>query len=108
MSVLEKAKELADLIKDSSEVINFKEAEKKLYENSEALENFEKYNSFMYQSESQGLSFDDYSDEEQKSIEQLEQAISSQPEISNYLATEEDLKQLLRSINMIINFGLGE
>ena len=105
--IIKKALEISEEIKKSPEVLNFTAAKKALAAEPELEERFNHYLDILESLEFAELSFENLDTAQQREIEFLEDMFSNNPVIRNYLAKEEELKQMLNTINVIINNAIN-
>ena len=107
MEIFTKAKELADAIAASEELKTLKAAEMQMMMDNDAREIIEEYQSIQQEAMSNGLSYEDLSEDEKAHVEKLEKAMGENANISAFLSANQAFEQILRSVNMIISAGIN-
>ena len=107
MSVLDKARELGVEISRCNELINMREAEVMMLQNSEAQEIIKEFNEKqrafqMIQSQGQQLT-----EGQKQEAEELEKKMLDNPYIYNFFKAQQTFEKVLEEINRIIGESIG-
>lgn len=108
MSIYEKAQDLAYEIETSPELRRVKEAELRLMIDLTARQIVEEYQNIQVEAINNGISFDDLSEDKKNRLSELEKQMSENQIIVDYMNANQELNQILESINMIITSALHE
>ena len=108
MSIYDKAKELADEIAASDELRRVKETELKMLIDLEAREIVESYQQIQMEAINAGLSYDDLDDAKKAELSALEEKMQQNAIIAEYMNANQELNQMLESVNMIISSALND
>lgn len=106
MSVLEKGKELADLLRDSEELKAVREGEMAISMESEAREIIEEYQKLQQEAQAQGLQ--QLTPELQEKADAIEEKMSKNQTLVNYLTAQDKLDSILSQLNNMINMALTQ
>lgn len=108
MSILEKARELADEIATSPELRKVKEAELRLMLDMEAREIIEEFQTIQMEAINSGVNYEDLSEDVKQKLEDLENKMSENDIIKDYMTLNQELNQILEAINMMITSALSD
>lgn len=108
MSIYDKAKALADEIQASDELRRVKETELKMLIDMEAREIVENYQRIQMEAINAGIAYDDLDDATKAQLTELEGKMEQNPVIVEYMTANQELNQMLESINMIIGSALND
>lgn len=108
MSIYDKAKALADEIHNSDELRRVKETELKMLIDMEAREIVETYQQIQMDAINAGISYDDLADDKKAELTALENKMQENAIIMEYMTANQELNQMLESVNMIIMSALNE
>lgn len=108
MSILEKARELADEITTSPELRKVKEAELRLMLDMEAREIIEEFQTIQMEAINSGVNYEDLSEDVKQKLEDLENKMSENDIIKDYMTLNQELNQILEAINMMITSALSD
>lgn len=107
MSILEKARELADALSNSPELADAREKEIIMNKDPEAvaiINEFQEKQRDLYMAQMQGQ---EPSEEQKANVEAIEQKMQENPKISAYIDAQEKFETILKSVNMIITKALS-
>lgn len=107
MSVLDKARELADAIAESSELAELRKTEIAMGQDPAAqviIAEFQEKQKEYYEIQMRG---EELNDIQKQVIASIEEKMTANPSISAYLATQENLEKMLRSVNFIITKAIS-
>lgn len=107
MSILDKAKELADAISESPELRRVKETELRIMINMDAREIVEEYQNIQTDAINSGVNYEDLLEEKKERLQYLEEQMNSNEIINEYLSANQELNQILESVNMVITGALN-
>lgn len=107
MSIYDKAKALADEIQASDELRRVKETELKMLIDLEAREIVESYQQIQMDAINAGISYDDLADDKKAQLAELEQKMQENAVIMEYMTANQELNQMLESVNMIISSAIN-
>lgn len=107
MSILDKAKELADAISESPELRRVKETELRIMINMDAREIVEEYQGIQTDAIGKGLNYEDLPEETKQRLQELEKQMNDNDIINEYLSANQELNQILESVNMVITNALN-
>lgn len=105
--ILEKAKEMSNLIKGSKELEKFKLAKKNLADNPSLEHDLNYYMNLMENLDLSEMSFENLQEEQREEIEELEKMFAKSKVVKEYLASEAELTETLKMINKIINQAIN-
>lgn len=108
MDIYEKARELAQAISQSEELKKMRNSEAAMMCDPEARKLVEEYQKIQMEAMKNGLQFEDLPEEKQKKLEELDEKMSQNAQIAAYMEAQENLEQILRSVNLIISSALNE
>ncbi|MEE0434039.1 MAG: YlbF family regulator [Peptococcaceae bacterium] len=108
MSIYDKAKALADEIAASDELRRVKETELKMLIDLPAREIVETYQQIQVEAINAGISYDDLDEEKKQQLADLEQKMQENAVIMEYMTANQELNQMLESVNMIISSALND
>lgn len=108
MSIYDKAKALADEIADSDELRRVKETELKMLIDLPAREIVETYQQIQMDAINAGISYDELDDEKKAQLTDLENKMQENAVIVEYMNANQELNQMLESVNMIISSALND
>lgn len=108
MSIYDKAKALADEIQNSDELRRVKESELKMLIDMEAREIVESYQQIQMDAINAGISYDDLDDAKKAELTTLEGKMQENAVIMEYMNANQELNQMLESVNMIIMSALND
>ena len=108
MSIYDKAKALADEIAASDELRRVKETELKMLIDLPAREIVETYQQIQMDAINAGISYDELDDEKKAQLTDLENKIQENAVIVEYMNANQELNQMLESVNMIISSALND
>lgn len=108
MSILEKARELADEISTSPELRKVKEAELRLMLDMEARELIEEFQTIQMEAINSGVNYEDLPEDVKKKLEDLESTMSENDIIKDYMTLNQELNQILEAVNMMISSALSD
>lgn len=106
VNVHDKARELANALKDHETVVAYRNAAKKVKEDETRSKMVKDFHEIQYQAylESQN---EEISEETKKKMEQLVSIISLNPETAAFLTAEQKFSILIDDVMKIINEGIG-
>ena len=108
MSIYDKAKALADEIAASEELRRVKETELKMLIDLPAREIVETYQQIQMDAINAGISYDELDDEKKAQLTDLENKMQENAVIVEYMNANQELNQMLESVNMIISSALND
>jgi len=108
MEIYNKAKELAQAISQSEEIKKMRDSEAAMMCDPEARKLVEEYQAIQMEAMKAGLQYDQLPEEKQKKLEELDEKMSKNEHIVAYMEAQENLEQILRSVNLIISSALNE
>lgn len=108
MSIYDKAKALADEIAASDELRRVKETELKMLIDLPAREIVETYQQIQMDAINVGISYDELDDEKKAQLTDLENKMQENAVIVEYMNANQELNQMLESVNMIISSALND
>ena len=108
MSIYDKAKALADEIAASDELRRVKETELKMLIDLPAREIVETYQQIQMDAINAGISYDELDDEKKAQLTDLENKMQENAVIVEYMNANQELNQMLESVNMIISGALND
>ncbi|NLT94258.1 MAG: YlbF family regulator [Clostridia bacterium] len=108
MDIYTKARELAQAISQSEELKKMKDSEAAMMCDPEARKMVEEYQKIQMEALKNGLHFDQLPEEQQKKLEELDEKMSKNKHIVAYMEAQENLEQILRSVNLIITSALND
>lgn len=108
MSILEKAKELADEIATSPELRKVKEAELRLMLDMEARELIEEFQNIQVEAINNGVNYEDLPEEQKNKLEALENKMNENEVIREYMNINQEFNQILESVNVMISSALTD
>lgn len=108
MSIYDKAKALADEIAASDELRRVKETELKMLIDLPAREIVETYQQIQMDAINAGISYDELDDEKKAQLTDLENKMQENAVIVEYMTANQELNQMLESVNMIISSALND
>ncbi|MEE0510118.1 MAG: YlbF family regulator [Peptococcaceae bacterium] len=108
MSIYDKAKALADEIAASDELRRVKETELKMLIDLPAREIVETYQQIQMDAINAGISYDELDDEKKAQLTDLENKMQENAVIVEYMNANQELNQMLESVNMIISSALND
>ena len=108
MSIYDKAKALADEIATSDELRRVKETELKMLIDLPAREIVETYQQIQMDAINAGISYDELDDEKKAQLTDLENKMQENAVIVEYMNANQELNQMLESVNMIISSALND
>ena len=108
MSIYDKAKALADEIAASDELRRVKETELKMLIDLPAREIVETYQQIQMDAINAGISYDQLDDEKKAQLTELEKKMQENAVIVEYMNANQELNQMLESVNMIISSALND
>lgn len=108
MSIYDKAKALADEIAASDELRRVKETELKMLIDLPAREIVETYQQIQVEAINAGIAYDDLDDDKKAQLADLEQKMQENAVIMEYMTANQELNQMLESVNMIISSALND
>lgn len=108
MSILEKARELADEIATSPELRKVKEAELRLMLDMESRELIEEFQTIQMEAINSGVNYEDLPEDVKEKLESLENKMSDNEIIKEYMTLNQELNQILEAINMMISSALSD
>ena len=108
MSIYDKAKALADEIAASDELRRVKETELKMLIDLPAREIVETYQQIQMDAINAGISYDELDDEKKAQLTDLENKMQENAVIVEYMNANQELNQMLDSVNMIISSALND
>lgn len=106
VSIYDKAKELADAITTSDELRRVKEAELKMMIDLPSREIVEEYQRIQMEAINSGISYEDLADDKKERLNELEKQMNKNEIIVEYMTSNQELNQVLESVNMIISSAL--
>jgi cell fate (sporulation/competence/biofilm development) regulator YlbF (YheA/YmcA/DUF963 family) len=107
MSIIDKAKELAELITNSEELNEIREAEKAMF-NDEAANNLvQEFQQKQIKVNNAQMSGEEVGDELYEEIEAFQEKMAENPFIARYLSAQEKFNQTLASVNFIISKAIS-
>lgn len=107
MSIYDKAKALADEIQASDELRRVKETELKMLIDMDAREIVESYQRIQMEAINAGIAYDDLDEATKAQLTELEDKMQENPVIVEYMTANQELNQMLESVNMIISSALN-
>lgn len=108
MSIYDKAKALADEIRASEELRRVKETELKMLIDLPAREIVETYQQIQMDAINAGISYDELDADKKSQLEDLEKKMQENAVIMEYMTANQELNQMLESVNMIISSALND
>lgn len=108
MSIYDKAKALADEIQNSDELRRVKESELKMLIDMEARQIVETYQQIQMDAINAGIAYDDLDDAKKAELTDLENKMQENAVIMEYMNANQELNQMLESVNMIIMSALND
>ena len=108
MSIYDKAKALADEIRASEELRRVKETELKMLIDLPAREIVETYQQIQMDAINAGIAYDDLDDAKKAELTDLENKMQENAVIMEYMNANQELNQMLESVNMIIMSALND
>lgn len=108
MSIIERAKDLADEIANSPELRRVKEAELRLMLDIEARELIEEFQSIQMEAVNSGINYEDLPTDAKQKLEDLENKMNENEIIRNYMTLNQELNQILEAVNMMITNALSD
>lgn len=105
--ILEKALELSKLIKGSEEFNKYKKTKKSLAEIPALAHDLDYYMNLLDSLDAAEIPFENLEEDQRDEIEELEKMFAESNEVKSYLASEAELKEMLKMINKIINKGMN-
>ena len=108
MSIFDKAKALADEIRASEELRRVKETELKMLIDLPAREIVETYQQIQMDAINAGISYDELDADKKSQLEDLEKKMQENAVIMEYMTANQELNQMLESVNMIISSALND
>ena len=108
MSIYDKAKALADEIRASEELRRVKETELKMLIDLPAREIVETYQQIQMDAINAGISYDELDADKKSQLEDLEKKMKENAVIMEYMTANQELNQMLESVNMIISSALND
>jgi cell fate (sporulation/competence/biofilm development) regulator YlbF (YheA/YmcA/DUF963 family) len=107
MSILEKAKDLAEAIADSQEVSQVKEAEMKMYQNSEAVAILEEVAKKQEELRNLQMLGKEITQEQIEELYKLQEDAEAMEDVQNYVQAQNKLNQLMQTVNLIIEQAIS-
>ena len=108
MSIYDKAKALADEIRASEELRRVKETELKMLIDLPAREIVDTYQQIQMDAINAGISYDELDADKKSQLEDLEKKMQENAVIMEYMTANQELNQMLESVNMIISSALND
>lgn len=108
MSIYDKAKALADEIQSCDELRRVKESELKMLIDMEARQIVETYQQIQMDAINAGIAYDDLDDAKKAELTELENKMQENAVIMEYMNANQELNQMLESVNMIIMSALND
>lgn len=108
MSIYDKAKALADEIAASDELRKVKEAELKMLIDLPARQIVETYQQIQMDAINAGIPYEQLDEEKKAQLANLEQKMQENEVIMQYMTANQELNQVLESVNMIIGSALND
>ena len=108
MSIYDKAKALADEIQNCDELRRVKESELKMLIDMEARQIVETYQQIQMDAINAGIAYDDLDDAKKAELTDLENKMQENAVIMEYMNANQELNQMLESVNMIIMSALND
>ncbi|MDO4281448.1 MAG: YlbF family regulator [Peptococcaceae bacterium] len=108
MSIYDKAKALADEIAASDELRRVKETELKMLIDLPAREIVETYQQIQMDAINAGIPYEQLDDEKKAQLTELENKMKENEVIVEYMNANQELNQMLESVNMIISSALND
>ncbi|MDA8236064.1 MAG: YlbF family regulator [Clostridia bacterium] len=105
--IMEKARELADALADSSELANLRDAEVKMFNDSGAqviLDEFQGVQEKIHEAYNQGEEPDEGLKKQAKGIEEK---MKGNPNIASYIDAQQEFESLLQSVNTVISNAIS-
>lgn len=107
MSIYDKAKALADEIAASDELRRVKETELKMLIDLTAREIVESYQAIQMEAINAGIPYDQLDEAKKAQLTELENQMQANEVIMEYMNANQELNQMLESVNMIISSALN-
>lgn len=107
MSIYDKAKALADEIAASDELRHVKETELKMLIDLTAREIVENYQAIQMEAINSGIPYDQLDEAKKAQLTELENKMQENEVIMEYMNANQELNQMLESVNMIISSALN-
>lgn len=107
MSIYDKAKALADEIAASDELRRVKESELKMLIDLTAREIVESYQQIQMEAINAGIPYDQLDEAKKAQLTELENQMQANEVIMEYMNANQELNQMLESVNMIISSALN-
>ena len=107
MSIYDKAKALADEIAASDELRRVKETELKMLIDLTAREIVESYQQIQMEAINAGIPYDQLDEDKKAQLTELENQMQANEVIMEYMNANQELNQMLESVNMIISSALN-
>ena len=108
MSIYDKAKALADEIQNCDGLRRVKESELKMLIDMEARQIVETYQQIQMDAINAGIAYDDLDDAKKAELTELENKMQENAVIMEYMNANQELNQMLESVNMIIMSALND
>ena len=108
MSIYDKAKALDDEIQNCDELRRVKESELKMLIDMEARQIVETYQQIQMDAINAGIAYDDLDDAKKAELTELENKMQENAVIMEYMNANQELNQMLESVNMIIMSALND
>lgn len=108
MSIYDKAKALADEIQNCDELRRVKESELKMLIDMEARQIVETYQQIQMDAINAGIAYDDLDDAKKAELTDLENKMQENAVIMEFMNANQELNQMLESVNMIIMSALND
>ena len=108
MSIYDKAEALADEIQNCDELRRVKESELKMLIDMEARQIVETYQQIQMDAINAGIAYDDLDDAKKAELTELENKMQENAVIMEYMNANQELNQMLESVNMIIMSALND
>ena len=106
MSVEEKAQELADLIMDSSEYTEWKEAEKKMQEDESAQDILQKFQAKQKMAQMAQMNGKGLSQDMQKEIQGIQAKMQQNEKIKAFMEAQQGFNEVMKTVNQVISSTL--
>jgi cell fate (sporulation/competence/biofilm development) regulator YlbF (YheA/YmcA/DUF963 family) len=103
MSVIEKAKDLGQVLIDSAEFEELKKKESALYDNEDATSLLEEYEQLNKQLQMARANGQEINESQQKKLQSLQMKMEQNPAIKSYIESQKEFNEVMNSVNEIIN-----
>lgn len=106
-SIMEKAHDLANAIKDSDELTNMRETEAAMARDNSAQEILQEYSQVRQKIDQKQASGEELTDDETAAVEEVQKKMQSHPVISAYLEAQREVNDILQGVNFLLTKALS-